>query len=117
MQQIFPTYNFQGMRSLRYRFLPNNYQCRMSTDHLQIIPASYSNEIKRIHIPGLPDNLVPGSPEDIRIPVPPSGVVSPMAGLGTPQNGAGTPQNGVRTPQEPVDKERLSIGNIDLNGT
>jgi hypothetical protein len=31
--------------------------------------------------------MVPDSPEDIRIPVPPSGFVSPMNGIGTPQEG------------------------------
>ncbi|KAI9810969.1 MAG: hypothetical protein M1827_005700 [Pycnora praestabilis] len=67
---------------------------------IEIIPASYNNEAKRIHIPGLPDETIPGSPEDISIPVPPSGFVSPMTGLGTPQNGGGTPRNGVSTPQE-----------------
>jgi 6-phosphofructo-2-kinase / fructose-2,6-biphosphatase 4 len=50
----------------------------------QIIPASYQNEAKRIYIPGLPQSIIPGSPEDIRIPVPPSGVVSPLSGIGTP---------------------------------
>ncbi len=50
----------------------------------QIIPASYQNEAKRIHIPGLPNEMIPGSPEDIRIPVPTSGVVSPLSGLSTP---------------------------------
>ncbi|KAI9797741.1 MAG: hypothetical protein M1835_006913 [Candelina submexicana] len=89
----------------------------ISTNQLKIIPASYNNEIKRIHIPGLPEDLVPGSPEDIKIPVPPSGVVSPMTGLGTPRTGAATPQNGVRIPQDPGDKERLIVSNINLNGT
>ncbi len=28
--------------------------------------------------------MIPGSPEDIKIPVPPSGFVSPMSGIGTP---------------------------------
>jgi 6-phosphofructo-2-kinase/fructose-2,6-biphosphatase 4 len=28
--------------------------------------------------------MIPGSPEDIRIPVPPSGTLSPISGLGTP---------------------------------
>jgi 6-phosphofructo-2-kinase / fructose-2,6-biphosphatase 4 len=28
--------------------------------------------------------MIPGSPEDIRIPVPPSGFISPLSGLGTP---------------------------------
>jgi hypothetical protein len=50
----------------------------------QIIPASYQNEAKRIHIPGLPDEIVPSSPEDIRIPVPPSGMASPISGLASP---------------------------------
>lgn len=50
----------------------------------QIIPASYQNEAKRVYIPDLNPSLIPGSPEDIRIPVPPSGFVSPLSGLGTP---------------------------------
>ncbi|KAI1255918.1 hypothetical protein MGN70_002659 [Eutypa lata] len=37
---------------------------------IEIIPAAYQNEAKRIHIPGLDPKTVPGSPEDIRIPVP-----------------------------------------------
>lgn len=69
---------------------------------IEIIPASYNNEAKRILIPGLPPELNPASPEDLKIPVPPSGVVSPMLDLGTPANGSGTPQNGVSTPQEVV---------------
>ncbi|KAI1438723.1 bifunctional 6-phosphofructo-2-kinase/fructose-2,6-bisphosphate 2-phosphatase [Xylaria sp. CBS 124048] len=36
---------------------------------IEIIPAAYQNEVKRIHIPGLDPNTVLGSPEDIRIPV------------------------------------------------
>ncbi|KAI0434525.1 bifunctional 6-phosphofructo-2-kinase/fructose-2,6-bisphosphate 2-phosphatase [Xylaria sp. FL1042] len=39
---------------------------------IEIIPAAYQNEARRIHIPGLDPNTVPGSPEDIRIPVPES---------------------------------------------
>lgn len=50
----------------------------------KIIPASYQNEAKRIFIPGVAADIIPGSPEDIRIPVPPSGTLSPMSGLGTP---------------------------------
>ncbi|KAL2176338.1 6-phosphofructo-2-kinase-domain-containing protein [Thermothelomyces heterothallicus CBS 202.75] len=37
---------------------------------IEIIPAAYQNEAKRIHIPGLDPKTIPGSPEDIRIPVP-----------------------------------------------
>jgi 6-phosphofructo-2-kinase/fructose-2,6-biphosphatase 4 len=64
----------------------------------QIIPSSYNNVAKRIKIPELPESMVPGSPEDIQIPVPPSGAVSPLSGMGTPQAGSGTatPQHGVQ---------------------
>ncbi|OJD15321.1 hypothetical protein AJ78_04405 [Emergomyces pasteurianus Ep9510] len=47
---------------------------------IEIIPASYNNKAKRIHIPDLPPEIIPASPEDLKIPVPPSGVVSPMPG-------------------------------------
>ncbi len=79
---------------------------------IEIIPASYNNEANRILIPGLPQELIPASPEDLKIPVPPSGVVSPMAGLGTPVNGGGTPQNGISTPQEPVDETHLRVDGL-----
>ncbi|KAJ9627711.1 hypothetical protein H2203_002923 [Taxawa tesnikishii (nom. ined.)] len=58
---------------------------------IEIIPASYNNSAKRIHIPGLPPKLIPGSPEDLKIPVPPSGAITPFSGLGTPAGGQGTP--------------------------
>jgi len=54
---------------------------------IEIIPAAYQNEAKQIHIPGLDPKIIPGSPEDIRIPVPgsPSGPSSPIpGGLGSP---------------------------------
>jgi len=50
----------------------------------KIIPASYQNEAKRIHIPGLAPEAIPESPKDIKISVPLIGVVSPLTGLGTP---------------------------------
>ncbi|ODH36466.1 hypothetical protein ACO22_02748 [Paracoccidioides brasiliensis] len=72
---------------------------------IEIIPASYNNSAKRIHIPDLPEEIIPASPEDIKIPAPPSGVVSPMPGgldgtisAGPPRGG--TPQNGLKTPQD-----------------
>lgn len=67
---------------------------------IEIIPSSYNNVAQRIHIPNLPDSIVPGSPEDIQIPVPPSGAVSPFSGLGTPKVGSGTatPQQGAPQP-------------------
>ena len=70
---------------------------------IEIIPASYNNEAKRIFIPGLPEETIPSSPEDLKIPVPPSqspsGVVTPMK-LGSPQIKANTTLlNGVLTPE------------------
>ncbi|KAK4453292.1 6-phosphofructo-2-kinase-domain-containing protein [Podospora aff. communis PSN243] len=53
---------------------------------IEIIPAAYQNEAKRVHIPGLDPKFIPSSPEDIRIPVPgsPSSPSSPIPGLGSP---------------------------------
>ncbi|KAB8267659.1 6PF2K-domain-containing protein [Aspergillus minisclerotigenes] len=73
---------------------------------IEIIPESYQNEARRIHIPDLPKEIIPGSPQDIKIPVPPSGVTTPLVGgLSSPQEGFSTPQSGLRTPREP---ERIS---------
>lgn len=36
---------------------------------IEIIPAAYQNEAKRIHIPGLEPTIVPGSPHDTNIPI------------------------------------------------
>ncbi|KAI9923559.1 hypothetical protein MW887_008568 [Aspergillus wentii] len=77
---------------------------------IEIIPESYQNESKRIHIPDLPEDIVPDSPEDIKIPVPPSGVMSPIQGLGSPQEGLSTPQSGLRTPREP---ERITQQHVE----
>ncbi|KAK5005455.1 hypothetical protein LTR28_007702 [Elasticomyces elasticus] len=57
---------------------------------IEIIPASYNNEAKRIHIPDLPPRMIAGSPEGLKIPVPPSGAVTPFSGVGTP-SGSVTP--------------------------
>jgi hypothetical protein len=43
---------------------------------IEIIPASYNNEATRITIPGIDDDIIPASPEDIKIPVPPSGTIT-----------------------------------------
>ncbi|KAL2003471.1 hypothetical protein VTN02DRAFT_3680 [Thermoascus thermophilus] len=80
---------------------------------IEIIPASYNNEAKRIHIPDLPEEIVPASPEDIKIPVPPSGVTSPMpGGIGSPQEGMGTPQSGHRTPREPERPSQQQVEDV-----
>ncbi|KAJ3947265.1 uncharacterized protein N0V96_003656 [Colletotrichum fioriniae] len=57
---------------------------------IEIIPAAYQNEAKRVHIPGVDPKITPGSPEDTSIPVPgggsgvASGNLSPMPGISSP---------------------------------
>lgn len=78
---------------------------------IEIIPASYNNEATRILIPGLPEETIPSSPEDLKIPVPssqpPSGRITPMSlniaqsGAGIPRITTSSPQISVLTPQEP----------------
>jgi 6-phosphofructo-2-kinase/fructose-2,6-biphosphatase 4 len=82
---------------------------------IEIIPASYNNSAKRIHIEGLSQKLVPGSPEDIKMPVPPSGAVSPFSGIGTPALGSNTPVAGTQTPVSSTDGGVLPLkrGNVD----
>ncbi|KAJ4389058.1 hypothetical protein N0V93_006520 [Gnomoniopsis smithogilvyi] len=70
---------------------------------IEIIPAAYQNEAKRIHIPGLDPKVVPSSPEDIRIPVPsmpPSGQMTPIAGLSSPAEAA--PADEQRPPEKVI---------------
>lgn len=76
----------------------------------QIIPASYNNSAKRIHIEGLPPKIVPNSPEDIAMPVIPSGAVTPSplpSAHGTPAHG--TPRPPVPPPMVTI-SEPLSLG-------
>ncbi|KAJ9142608.1 6-phosphofructo-2-kinase/fructose-2, 6-bisphosphate 2-phosphatase [Pleurostoma richardsiae] len=67
---------------------------------IEIIPAAYQNEAKRVHIPGLDPKMVPGSPEDIRIPFPgpPSGNLTPIPGLSSPAE----PAEGQRPPEKVI---------------
>ena len=83
------------------RFTITNCRCK-------IIPSSYNNVAKRIKIPGLPQSIVPGSPEDISMPVAPSGAVSPISGMGTPQIGPGT-----ATPQPSIQPLNLKKTHIN----
>jgi 6-phosphofructo-2-kinase / fructose-2,6-biphosphatase 4 len=73
-------------------------------DHIiEIIPAAYQNEAKRIHIPGIDPKTVPGSPEDIRIRVPSlpaSGNLSPIPGLSSPAE----PVESTRPPEKVINK-------------
>lgn len=79
---------------------------------IEIIPASYNNHATSVTIPDLPPELIPSSPEDIKIPVPPSGAVTPM-GLGTPKSAGRSPRSspgeGGQTPQEPGDGSLLLV--------
>lgn len=66
---------------------------------IEIIPAAYQNEARRIHIPGLDPATIPSSPEDIKIPVAsgsglPSGQLTPIPG------GIGSPIEPVERPPE-----------------
>ena len=76
---------------------------------IEIIPAAYQNEAKRIHIPGLDPKMVPGSPEDIKIPVPgpPSGNLSPIPGLSSPAE----PAENQRPPEKVINlaKEMVAV--------
>ncbi|KAK2021786.1 6-phosphofructo-2-kinase [Colletotrichum zoysiae] len=62
---------------------------------IEIIPAAYQNEAKRIHIPGIDPKITPSSPEDVSIPVsasdPASGNLSPVPGLSSPVEAAERP--------------------------
>jgi 6-phosphofructo-2-kinase / fructose-2,6-biphosphatase 4 len=74
---------------------------------IEIIPASYDNKAVRIPIPDLPSDTIPGSPEDIRIPVPPSvpqsGTITPIH-IGT---GAATPVDDGKSPKKVTIPERM----------
>jgi 6-phosphofructo-2-kinase/fructose-2,6-biphosphatase 4 len=72
---------------------------------IEIIPAAYQNEAKRIRIPGLDPKLLPGSPDGISLPAsrpmsrPGSGQMSPVpGGLGSPIPG------GLGSPAEPLER-------------
>ncbi|KAL8889152.1 MAG: hypothetical protein Q9215_003541 [Flavoplaca cf. flavocitrina] len=70
---------------------------------IEIIPASYNNESSSIRIPDLPPEIIPASPEDVKIPVPPSegpsGTATPM-NLDPPMMTPGSPRPG--TPRKPA---------------
>lgn len=83
---------------------------------IEIIPAAYQNEAKRIHIPGLDPGLVPGSPEDIRIPVPPTLVSAPGSGPASGQDTPSFPGGGLSSPAlKPVDKTYERVVNTSAD--
>ena len=74
---------------------------------IEILPASYENIADRIHIPGLPQHMLPASPEGMDIPVVHSGLTTPFPGIGTPE--IRTP--GQRTPTlDGVESQQSSGG-------
>ncbi|KIW10242.1 hypothetical protein PV08_11204 [Exophiala spinifera] len=83
---------------------------------IEIIPASYNNEAKRIKIPDLPPEIIPASPEGAKVPAPPSGFTTPVPGLGSgiasPRTGAsrgpGTPEPQASGSKTPEDSEILA---------
>lgn len=78
---------------------------------IEIIPAAYQNEAKRIHIPGLDPLMVPSSPEDIRILVPgspPGGTLPPIPGLSSPTEPT-EPVIVVRPPEKVVNKAKEMV--------
>lgn len=72
---------------------------------IEIIPAAYQNEAKRIHIPGLDPRTIPGSPEDIRIPVPNdiSTHLPPIPGMSSPEPAEAV---GTRPPEKIVNNAK-----------
>jgi len=84
---------------------------------IEIIPASYNNEASRITISGIEQDMIPSSPEDIKIPVPPSGTVTPISlntpktntNTSSPRMATGSPTNGVLTPSEPGEGQHLLV--------
>lgn len=68
---------------------------------IEVIPASYQNEAKRIIIKDLPPEMIPPSPQDIKIPVPSSGMVTPSTtGMLSPIDGSQSPMRGASAPKE-----------------
>lgn len=80
---------------------------------IEITPASYNNEASRVKITDLPSEIIPGSPEDIKIPVPPSGSITPLKLDTPPKSGLSSPRHRPSSPQsnliESRDSQHLSV--------
>lgn len=63
---------------------------------IEIIPAAYQNEAKRIHIPGLDPKLLPGTPDDFQIPT--RGINIPTSGGGIASASGSMPGSGQMSP-------------------
>ncbi|KAL8918806.1 MAG: hypothetical protein Q9208_007144 [Pyrenodesmia sp. 3 TL-2023] len=84
---------------------------------IEIIPASYHNEATSIPIPDLPPEIIPPSPENLKIPVPPSeapsGAATPMS-LGSPNARPGTPRTGTSPLNETGNLQEAGEGSLLL---
>src|ERR1700733_12961715 len=113
MQLTFHFCHSHETKSLRYHPFKPPYPAHLLTFSWQIIPASYNNEAKRIKIPGVPEDIIPPSPEGLKIPAPPSGWTTPIPSIGSPAlRGQSMPERGHRTPEgykTPEDSGELSI--------
>lgn len=78
---------------------------------IEVIPAAYQNEARRIHIPGLDPEMIPGSPDGMKLlaagsSVPPSRPESlPASGQMTPLPG------GAMGPIEPLERRPEKVIN------
>ena len=110
-----PFLSFPRDEIIEVRLILSNISRQALIGPVQIIPASYNNEAKRIKIPNLPEEMIPASPEGIKAPAPPSGFATPVPGLGS---GLGSPRmstpelgSGYKTPE---DSENLSLRMHDV---
>lgn len=80
---------------------------------IEIIPAAYQNEAKRIHIPGLDPGLFPGSPGDIRADLTGGSTGAKASGSGSgPSSGQMSPiPGGMSSPAVPVERPPEKIIN------
>lgn len=97
---------------------------------IEIIPAAYQNEARRIHIPGLDPEMIPGSPDGMKLlaagsSVPPSlpasGQMTPLAGVvataagmmasGNTSAGAAAPAETLleRPPEKVINKSKDTV--------
>lgn len=84
---------------------------------IEVIPAAYQNEARRLHIPGLDPEMIPGSPDGMKLlaagsSVPPSRPESlPASGQMTPQQGAavGALDPLERPPEKVINKSKEMV--------
>ncbi|KAG6041063.1 hypothetical protein E4U41_006086 [Claviceps citrina] len=79
---------------------------------IEIIPAAYQNEAKRIHIPGLDAELLSPSPDSAQTPLHALGNASGAAAGGAPESGQMSPVAGeMGSPAMPVERRPEKVIN------